>query len=74
MKKRILSIAAACLLLAGCNSMGRPLPGLAGMPKLWPGRGESASSRQSFIEAVENDPFPRAGQADRMDLKVATRR
>ena len=73
MKKSILSIAAACLLLAGCGSLGGSSPGLAG-GKLWPGGLDTASSRQSFIEEVENDPFPEADQVAQVDLQVTGRR
>ena len=53
-----------CLLVAGCTGLGGSSRGPGAGWKLIPGRSGSPSRRQSFIEAVNNDPFPEAGQAD----------
>jgi hypothetical protein len=57
-------LAVLCLLLAGCTGLGGSSRGAGAGWKLIPSRLGSPSNKQSFIEAVNNDPFPKAGQAD----------
>jgi hypothetical protein len=62
--RRVLSTGALCLAFAGCSVAGgglrNPVDGLKPLSGgLWP-----KSSKRSFAEAVESDPFPRADQAN----------
>jgi hypothetical protein len=61
---RVLSTGALCLAFAGCSVAGgglrNPIDGLKPLSSgLWP-----KSSKRSFAEAVESDPFPAADQAN----------
>jgi hypothetical protein len=61
---RVLSTGALCLAFAGCSVAGgglrNPIDGLKPLSSgLWP-----KSSKRSFAEAVESDPFPSADQAN----------
>lgn len=64
MIRTISCTAVVCLLLAGCSGLGGSSRGVGAGVKLIPSRLASPSNKQSFIEAVEQDPFPRAAQGD----------
>ena len=61
--RRVLCLLGVCLLLAGCNLVGesprKPIDGL----RLFP-TGLSSKADKELEEAVANDPFPKASDAD----------
>jgi hypothetical protein len=63
MIRKIASLAAVCLLVAGCTGLGSSPRGPGGGPKLIPGGFPSRASNESFARAVANDPFPSARQS-----------
>lgn len=62
--RRLLCAAALFLGLAGCSAWGPSQRGPMDGLRLFPSKFGSKSSDRAFVEAVENDPFLRADQAD----------
>ena len=64
MTGKISCLALVFLLLAGCTGLGGPSQGPGNGRKLIRGPLGALSSRESFIRAVDADPFPQASQGD----------
>ncbi len=64
MIRKMSCTAAVCLLLVGCSGLGGSPRGADEGVKLIPGRLGSPPSKDSFAEAVANDPFPGADQGE----------
>lgn len=64
MMKRLIYVTATCLLLAGCNAMGRPAHDATGGLSLIPSGLGIKSKKDKMIEAVEKDPFPDAAEVN----------
>lgn len=64
MIRNIACMAVVCLLLTGCTGLAGSSRGPGGGWHRIAGRLGSPPSKQSFSQAVEKDPFPRAGQGE----------
>ena len=70
MGKKILFLAAICLIAGGCGAMGPSSRGTGRDGRLLPSLTASKSGGTSFQRQVQNDPFPSADGIHTADMRV----